>query len=255
MLPFFRRLIRIPILLVWFALLGFISLFLVIGGWCAVRRMTRMARIWGSGIARIIGLKVKVYGDPSKVHGGIIVSNHQSYLDIITHSSVFPIRFSPKREIASWPFLGWYLALSRPIWINRESKQDSIRTLEQYKKTLENDINLIVYPEGTTSDGKGILPFKSTPFEAASAGNFTIFPILIRYIQDPSEYTVGWYGDMTLLPHCWYVIGRKVTNVEIYILDPILPEGKNRKELAVFIHDLMEKEYDKVNGGKASGHA
>jgi 1-acyl-sn-glycerol-3-phosphate acyltransferase len=215
-----------------------------IGGWGGIKRVSYIARIWGSGIARIIGLDVRIHGDPNRVHGGIIISNHQSYLDIIVHASVFPIRFAPKAEIATWPFLGWFLALSRPIWVRRESKQSSFRTLEEYRETLEHDINLIIYPEGTTSDGKRLLPFKSTPFEAVSSGKFNIWPILVRYHEEPGRPTLCWYGDMTLLPHCWEILGRKSIRADLHILDPLSPPpGLRRKELAVLAHSRMEEEF------------
>lgn len=244
-----RRTIRIFLLFLWFPLASMLGIMACLGGWGGIKRVTRISQLWGWGISKIIGMKIKVYGDPKRIHGGIIISNHQSYLDIIAHASIFPIRFAPKAEIASWPVLGWVLAISRPIWVYRESKQSSHKTLTEYRETLEHGINLIVYPEGTSSDGTGILPFKSTPFEAVSAGNYKIYPVLIRYLQEPGEQTLCWYGDMTMPPHCWHMLGRHSINVEIVILDPLLPEGRNRKELATFVHDYMEREYRKYQRG------
>lgn len=241
-----RRTIRIFLLFLWFPLASMLGIMAGIGGWGGIKRVTKISRLWGWGISKIIGMKIKVYGDPGNIEGGIIVANHQSYLDIIAHASVFNIRFAPKKEIASWPVLGWVLAISRPIWVNRESKQSSHKTLAEYRETLEHGINLIVYPEGTSSDGAGILPFKSTPFEAVSSGNFKIYPVLIRYIRKPGESTLCWYGDMTLAPHCWETLGRPSINVEIHILAPLLPEGRNRKELAGFVHDYMQGKYSEL---------
>ncbi|OGV37031.1 MAG: hypothetical protein A2X48_04250 [Lentisphaerae bacterium GWF2_49_21] len=245
-MPHIRRIYRLFLISLWFPLTATIGFFAGIGGWNGIRRVTRITRLWGYGNARIIGIKLKVHGDPGKVRGGIIIANHQSYIDILVHASIFPIRFAPKAEIASWPVLGWVLGVSRPIWVNRESKQSSHGTLIEYRETLEHGINLIIYPEGTTSDGKGLLPFKSTPFEAVSSGEFKIFPILVKYVQDLGEPTVCWYGDMTFPPHCWQILGRKSIEAEVYILDPIPAEGRNRKELAVFVHDYMAEEYRKI---------
>ncbi|HCE45424.1 MAG TPA: hypothetical protein DET40_17940 [Lentisphaeria bacterium] len=245
-MTFLRRIIRFPAILVWFAITGIYALFIGFGSRKGIKRVTKVAMLWGAGNARIINMNIKVVGDPHKIEGGIIVSNHLSYLDILAHAAVFRLRFTPKADIARWPFLGWFIYVSRPIWVNRESRQESHLTLRKYKETLEDGINLIVYPEGTSSDGKGILPFKSTPFEAVVSGNFKIHPILTRYVRKPDEPTLCWYGGMTLVPHCWYVLGRKSTEVEIHILQPILSNGKNRKELARFVHDYMEKEYEKL---------
>jgi 1-acyl-sn-glycerol-3-phosphate acyltransferase len=241
-----RRIIRIFLLFLWFLLASSLGIIAGIGGWGGIKRVTKITQLWGWGISKIIGMKIKVYGNPKIIRGGIIAANHHSYLDIIAHASVLRIRFTPKVEIASWPVLGWILGINRPIWVDRKSKQSSQKTLVEYRETLEHGINLIVYPEGTSSGGEGILPFKSTPFEAVSSGNHKIYPVLIRYIQKPGEPTLCWYGDMTLLPHCWYILGRRLINVEIHILDPIQPEGRNRKELAKFVHDYMETKYTEI---------
>ncbi len=247
MMPHIRRIIRLLLIFIWFPFTTCIGLVSCIGGWDAIRRMTAIARFWGAGNARIIGMRIKVFGDPGRISGGIIISNHQSYLDILIHASIFRIRFAPKAEIASWPVLGWILAISRPIWIRRESKQSSHRTLKEYRETLEHGINLIIYPEGTTSDGTVLLPFKSTPFEAVLSGDFRIWPILVKYTQEPGRPTLCWYGDMTLLPHCWEILGRKHIDAEVHILEPLSPpSGMKRKELARFVHDHMEKEYRKI---------
>ncbi len=246
MMSYVRRTYRLFLIFLWFPFTAFIGIFASIGGWSGIRRVAKVSQIWGIVNSKIIGLHIKVHGDPGKVHGGIIISNHQSYLDVFVHSSIFPIRFAPKAEIASWPVLGWIFAISRPIWVRRESKQNSYKTLTEYRETLEHGINLIIYPEGTTSDGTVILPFKSTPFEAVSSGSFKIYPILVKYIQDPGEPTLCWYGDMTLVPHCWQILGRKSIEVEVHVLEPILPDGRSRKELARFAHDHMELEYKKI---------
>jgi 1-acyl-sn-glycerol-3-phosphate acyltransferase len=246
-MTFIRRTTRLFLLSLWFPVASILGIIAGFGGsWSGMKRVTKITRLWGWGISRIIGMNIKVYGDPEKIKGGIIVANHHSYLDIIAHASIFPIRFAAKIEISSWPVLGWILAINRPIWIDRKSKQRSHKTLSEYRETIEHGINLIVYPEGTSSAGTRILPFKSTPFEAVSSDNYKIYPVLIRYLQKTGEPTLCWYGDMTLLPHCWQILGRPSINVEIHILDPLLPEGRSRKELANFVHAHMQEKYSEI---------
>lgn len=245
-MTFFRRLYRISALFLWFSLTGAIALFLCFGGWKAVKRITRITRLWGKGITHILNLHIHIKGEIQNVHGGLIVSNHLSYLDIIVYSAVFSIRFSPKSDIAHWPFLGWFIFLSRPIWVDRISKQTSEKTLKNFTETMKREILLIVFPEGTSTDGEnGICPFKSTPFEAAVSENFPVFPVLIRY----NEYqnTVCWFGKMTLLPHLWRILGLPSIDAKLHILPPVYPEGKTRKELAEYVHSLMDYEYRKIN--------
>ena len=106
---------------------------------------------------------------------------------------------------------------------------------------------LIVYPEGTSTDGKsGIRPFKSTSFEAAMAGRVPVLPVLTRYREVPGRPTVCWYGDMTLLPHVWQVLGFPSIDVELKFLPPIIPDRAHRKELASSVHRIMSAEYEKM---------
>ena len=179
----------------------------------------------------------------------MIVGNHQGYLDIVAHASIFRIRFAPKKEIRSWPFLGFMISLNRPVWIDRKSRQKSKETAEEMVATMQNGIAMLVYPEGTSTDGQhGLLPFKSTPFEAAAELSLPIQPTLLFYEGVPKQTEpLAWYGDQKLLPHVWRILGLKEIRMRVYVLPVVYPKsGENRKELALRVHDLMEKEYWRV---------
>lgn len=246
---FILQISRITALIIWSVLIGLWSVPYQLGGkWKDIRKISRIVRAWNRGAAWIVGLQVTVRGKLPSVSGGLVVSNHLGYIDILTHGSVLPLRYTPKSDIAKWPVLGWYIGLSRPIWIDRESKQSSQKSLRDFAKTMKQGMYLIVYPEGTSTDGKsGILPFKSTPFEAAITGDAPIIPVLTRYIEAPGEPTVAWYGDMTLLPHIWRTLRRRTIKAELRFLEPIYPENRSRKELAAFVHGVMQREYSGYN--------
>ena len=244
----FRRTYRIILIILWFFIMYFYALYVRYlsikgkGEYASIKRLSVAARVWSSGLSKILNLKIKVHGDPSNVKG-LIVSNHLSYLDILTTGSVFPLRFTPKSEISNWPFLGWFIRCSKPIWIDRNSRQSAKKVLIEFIETLKNKINLIIFPEGTSTDGKdGLLPFKSTTFEAAAKGNLTVYPILIHYEEDDDEHVISWYGDITLFDHAWKVLGMKQINAEVNILDPLSP-SLNRKIFAQNTHNIMDKTY------------
>lgn len=242
------RLYRISALVMWSAVLAVLSLpYQLMGRWRGIKKLSHCTHLWNKGVARIVNLRVKVSGTVPDSSGGLVVSNHVSYLDIITHGSVLPLRYSPKSDIAKWPLLGWYLGLSRPVWTDRQSRQASKKTLRDFAKTMKRGIYLIVYPEGTSTDGKsGILPFKSTSFEAAITGNAPIIPVITRYDEVPGRPTVCWYGDMTLLPHVWQLLRFPSIEARVHFLDPVFPGGRSRKELALSVHDLMAREYERI---------
>lgn len=241
------RLYRISALLLWSVVIAVASIpYQLSGGWKGIKKISHFVHLWSKGIARIVNLRVKVSGAVPAVPGGLVVSNHVSYLDIITHGSVLPLRYSPKSDIAKWPLLGWYLGLSRPVWTDRQSRQASKKTLRDFAKTMKKGMYLIVYPEGTSTDGNsGILPFKSTSFEAAIVGNVPIIPVITRYNEVPGRPTVCWYGDMTLLPHVWQLLRFPSIEAEVRFLDPVIPDGRPRKELAALVREIMLREYKK----------
>ena len=204
------------------------------------------ARVWGSGIAKIINLTVNVHGDINQV-SGLVVSNHLSYIDILAFASILPLRFAPKSDLATWPVIGWFLTMSRPIWVNRSSRQASVRTMNEFLETLKLGMSVVVFPEGTSTDGKhGVLPFKSTPFESAVVGGFMVNPVLIQY-EEKEGGIVSWYGDMTFLPHAWSILGRRRICAHVYILPKVSPDGLNRKDLAKKTYELLKEEYTRIN--------
>ncbi len=212
----------------------------------AIYRINQLVRFWGQGVARIVNLRVTVSGPVPGESGGLLVSNHLGYLDIVTHGSILPLRYTPKNDIMRWPFLGWYVGLCRPIWIDRRSRQASKKALRDYVKTMNRGMYLLVYPEGTSTDGKqGVLPFKSTSFDAAITAHAPIIPVITRYREVPGEPTVCWYGTMTFLPHVWRLLSLPRIEAEVRFLDPIDPCGKSRKELASLAHEVISREYAK----------
>lgn len=231
--------IRFFFFFIWLFVVGSIACyyFYFSKGWHSVKILSHLARLWTRGEALIFGLKIKIHGN-AKGHTGLIVSNHVSYMDIFLLGSVFPLRYAPKDDIRTWPILGWALGLSKPIWINRSSKHSATKVLHDFKNTIANGINLITFPEGTTSSGKtDLLPFKSTTFEAAISGGFSVYPVILKYEDD----SIAWYGDGDpLLIHAWKVLSKRRINADLYILDPIVPEkNANRKDFCSLVYQEM----------------
>ena len=244
----FRRIFRVFLLTGWLFLFFIIMTFANIGSrWKVQRRLSKVSLLWGKGLAVIFGIKAKIIGDPHQVDGGIVVSNHTGYVDILVQAGVWPIRFAAKSSIKIWPFIGWFIALSRPVWINRTSPHKAKVSAEEFKESMENGVLILVYPEGTSTSGKdGILPLKSTPFAAAIEGDGWIQPAIIRYGDTPDGEPIAWYDDMTLLPHLWRIMGYKRIYAEVTIMEPFKPEGRSRKELAKITHERMEEEYKRI---------
>ena len=234
-----RKIFRIPLLLLWF--IGS-SLYcrLVSRGPQASRRSLALTQLWAQWSAWILNLKIQVKGDPD-FQGGLIAANHQGVLDILVLAAVFKIRFAPKSEMRKWPIFGFLAQCNQPVWIDRSTPRKARETAEIMSRTMQNGQNMMVFPEGTTSDGKpGLLPFKSTAFQAAIDAGSPVLPVIISYAPEVRSY-VQWCDGRNFLFHIWGLLGLKETGAAVYIMDNVSTEKyKDRKELTAEVYDIMD---------------
>ena len=213
--------------------------------WEAVRGMCDYVHLWAKDLLRCLGVRVTIHGQVRKDEAYLVVSNHLGYVDILVHASIFGLRFCHKAEIKSWPVLGSYTALTHPIWIDRKNRFQVKQNLEEFKATLEHKVPLIIYPEGTSSDGTGILPFKNSPFEPAVSGSIQIQPIVTIYRVPEGEASPCWFTDISFPAHLWQFFGISRIQCDVYILDPIQANGKDRKALAQETYEIISQVHKK----------
>jgi len=246
-MTFFRRLYRfiaVPALALFYIALSIPYQF---AGWKGRKKIACLLQAWAKRACSVMGLRVDVEGLPEGSQAGLVVSNHLSWLDIIVHASLLPLRFTSTTVIIKWPVIGAFIASTHPVLVDRASRPASRKALRDFAKTMKNGIYLIVYPEGTSSDGRaGVLPFKSTSFAAVSALDLQVFPLVMSYAEPQGRQTVCWYGDMTFMPHVWRVTGYSRIDVKVRFLPPLRPEGRTRKDMADHVHDLMDKAYREI---------
>ena len=204
-------------------------------------------RFWARGCRRIINLRVTTV--PAAMpprRGGLIVANHVSYLDIFVHASLFGARFAPKVEMKRWPLVGLMTAVCNPVWIDRGNRRRSADSEREMREALLGDVPLLVYPEGTNSDGSGLLPFKSTVFESVLRSGAEIRPVVSHYLPAADGTPIPWVDHTGFLPHFWRVMGLKEIACKVYIMDTVVPCASGRKELALQLHDMMQNFLQKV---------
>ena len=238
-----RKIFRIPLFLLWF---GFVAVTCraTNHGKKASERSLDWTRFWAKVTILILNLKVRVVGDAEKFSGGLIVANHQSYLDILVLASTFKIRFAPKAEMRRWPLIGFMTQCNQPVWIDRSTPSKAKVSAEAMSRTMESGQAMMGFPEGTTSDGKeGLLPFKSTSFQAVIDSKSAVLPVIISY-DDFCRSDVQWFGHRSFLPHVWQVLGMKKIEAAIHILEPVLPQmDEERKALAARVYDIMNEKW------------
>jgi 1-acyl-sn-glycerol-3-phosphate acyltransferase len=131
--------------------------------------MRRLPRWWHRMMCRIIGLKVVVYGDLSARRPLLIVSNHASWKDILVLGSVADVVFIAKSEVRDWPVFGWLARLQRSVFVERSQRGKTGAQISEVSQRLVAGEVVVLFPEGTTSDGNRVMPFKSSLFGAAGA--------------------------------------------------------------------------------------
>ena len=214
--------------------------------WDAVMAMTEKTSFWCRGLLKICNIDLVIHGDKEQSKGALIVSNHTGYVDILTHAAAFPIRFAPKAELKNTPLFGFLASLSHPVWVDRKNRMESGKCAEEFLATLEHKIPLLVYPEGTTGDGKGLLPFKTGSFAPSVKGSFPVLPVLTFYSVPEGEEDPKWYDDTEMTVHIWKFLGISKIRADLYILPPLLPGTMDRKTFAISVHDEMAKAHKEI---------
>jgi 1-acyl-sn-glycerol-3-phosphate acyltransferase len=201
---------------------------------------TRIPVVYHRGVARILGFKVETWGARSAAHPTLFVANHTSWLDIVVLSCAIPGSFVSKAEVRHWPFFGTLAKLQRSVFIDRQRHQVANHR-DEIGTRLDAGDDLILFPEGTSSDGNRVLPFKSALFAVAQrAMPLTVQPVTVAYthLDDMPmgrhfRPLLAWYGDMRLGRHLWGVLGLGPVTVAVVFHPPVVTDaGTSRKELA-----------------------
>jgi 1-acyl-sn-glycerol-3-phosphate acyltransferase len=159
---------------------------------------------WAKLAARTMGLRIEVRGQPSKPPF-FLVSNHLSYLDIVAYATQFDCVFVAKSEVASWPGIGRVAREVGTIFIERRNFQDLPRVIGLIDKNLDEGVGVVLFAEGTSTKGERVLPFNPALLEPAARSAYPVSHAAISYRtppdEVPAEWSVCWWGEMTLLPH------------------------------------------------------
>ncbi|MDD4616188.1 MAG: lysophospholipid acyltransferase family protein [Alphaproteobacteria bacterium] len=208
----------------------------------------KIPRFFHRIVLLLTGIRVRVHGTASSAGGVLFVSNHTSYLDIPVLGSLLPTGFVAKAEVARWPLFGFLAKIQNTVFIERRATRVAEQS-QQLQEYLAKRRNLVLFPEGTSSDGLEVLPFKSSLFAIVedAAGPILVQPVSITCTEfdgfpmlreDRAQY--AWYGDMTMVPHLWNVFQNSSFVVDVVFHRTIAPQDySNRKDLAAACQSLV----------------
>lgn len=150
----------------------------------------------------VLGVRIRTRG--AAPAGAIVAANHVGYLDILVLGALRPVVFVAKREVRGWPLLGWLAAGAGTRFIDRERRRDVVRVAAEFAPAVADGVGVVVFLEGTSSDGRTVLPFKSSLLAPAVAQGWTVAPVAIAYAVPAGHDAateVCWWGEMTFVPH------------------------------------------------------
>lgn len=217
---------------------------------CRLRRASELVyRGWARAVCRICGLRLNIIGKPDGGPGCLYVANHCSYLDIPVLRAVIDATFVSRHDVAGWPLLGPLARMTGTLFFERRARRSGEQARDVAGQ-LEKGTSIILFPEGTSTDGNRVLPFKSSLFAAIERGQpgmRRVQPVTIAYSR---IYNVpmsmidrplfAWYGDMELAPHLWQFLHIGSATIEITLHDPVKIEpGQDRKALASRCRDRV----------------
>jgi len=197
--------------------------------------MRRLARLflWA------LGVEPRYVGEPPA--GGVLISNHVSYLDITVHAARLPLVFISKAEVAHWPVFGMLTQWAGTLFIRRELRSDVLRVAAEMPSVIKEGLVLAFFPEGTSSSGNGVLPFRTPLLAPLVENRWKVTPSFIRYELEPGdgvvEDEVAYYRPETLFgPHLLNLLGKRRIRATVTYGKPQLA-GTDRKVLAGQLRD------------------
>lgn len=201
-------------------------------------RRRRMKARWSRRLLEHLGIELRHRGGWP---GGLLVANHISFLDIYVLNAITPVAFVAKVEVRNWPLLGWLAKRNDTLFLERGSRAAAQRARNELTGLLQSGGCAGVFPEGTSTLGKNVLPFHAALFQAAIDAGVTVTPVALRYRQADGQRSEApaYIGDITLWQCLVAVASCDRLIAEVEVLAPLPSSGTGRKQLAARAHHAI----------------
>ena len=241
-----------------FFLVGFISTGFVIQRLPIPQRWQRwgirkMMPFYGRGCLWSLGVTVNRVNIDTTPSPKVIVPNHLSYIDILILAACEPGIFVTSLDVGAVGFLGKMSRAGGCIFVDRQSRAHIKRELAEARGVLQQGHPLIIFAEGTSGDGRQVLPLKGALFKSAIMEQAPVVPVCINYqtvnggtpIAEHRD-SVFWYGDMEFFPHLKELLKLRKIRVDLHFLPPVESQSRNRKELTALVYNEICERYEPV---------
>jgi 1-acyl-sn-glycerol-3-phosphate acyltransferase len=213
--------------------------------WRSLDAAARLQRIqwWAAGLLRVLGIELRNKGTP-RPGGTLLVANHISWLDIVAiHACCPQARFVSKSEVRHWPVIGKLVDAAGTLYLERERRRDAVRVVHHAAEALQRGDTVAVFPEGTTGDGRELLPFHANLLQAAIVGGTPLQPVALRFSDAKHAISpaAAYVGDTSLLQSLWWIARAEGLTVHVTWLLPQASAHGDRRALAAHLRDCIEQ--------------
>jgi len=201
---------------------------------------SRLTQLWHRSILVTLGVELKIFGSRENANV-LFIPNHISWLDITILGALIPTHFLSKIEVKNWPVIGYLATRAGTLYLERGYHHATIAANSTMRRALEQKHNIVLFAEGTTTQGSP-RKFHGRLMQSAIDANSLVQPVAIFY-PDETGHSINrkilYIDEMHFLRSAFTILGLKKITAEIYFLEPISAAGKTRNELARYCHDRV----------------
>ena len=197
---------------------------------------------WSREMLRVLGIEFQLRGTPAARGPMLLVSNHISWLDILVMHASRHCRFVAKAQVRRWPLIGTLATGGGTLYIERASRRDAMRVVHHMAEALRAGDVLAVFPEGTTSDGRALLPFHANLIQAAISANAPVQPVALSFIDRATGGTShgpSYVGDETLVGSLWRTVTAPPMAAVVAFGEPQGAQGRDRRAWASQLREAV----------------
>jgi len=200
---------------------------------CSIALRDRIIMAWARQLLRVLGVRLQVNTPPFLPGGALLVCNHVSWLDIYLIYSARRVHFVSKSEVRAWPVAGWLAHKTGTLFLQRGRRADTARINSEMRALMQSGAWVAVFPEGTTSDGRGLRRFLPSLLQPAVELDCPIVPAALRYRTLAGAYSAApaYIDDISMWQSLRQIVSEPGVIAELYFGEPIPPSG-HRRELA-----------------------
>ncbi|NMM76643.1 1-acyl-sn-glycerol-3-phosphate acyltransferase [Acidovorax sp. SRB_14] len=222
-----------------------------IGLWTVALRFPRLSpdqqgvhvQAWSMALLGHLGIALQVRGQPPLAGPVLLVANHLSWLDITVMHAARHCRFVSKSDVQGWPLIGALATAAGTLYLERGTRRDAMRVVHQMADALRAREVLAVFPEGTTGDGRSLLPFHANLLQAAVSADAPVLPVGLRFVDRASgavSHAPSYAGDETLLGSIWRTACAPPLMAVVHYGTPQHAQGRDRRAWSAHLQRMVD---------------